>query len=152
MLNPKERYRLWKIDRSQRVINRIFDPLLKQARKDGAEEYQRTFSEYLFEQQMLEEEIDEVLTRNMIGSARKLRVMVPPYPEGLEHGEEAEHWRRGQYTDRYLLTEKGYAVVRDAIREERKARQELNSHWVTWIAAATGLIGAITGLVAVLAT
>lgn len=42
-------------------------------------------------------------------------------------------------------------AIRDEIRHELKARHEVRAQWVVWLSALTGVIGAITGLVAVLA-
>ena len=51
------------------------------------------------------------------------------------------------YGDRHILTTAGFHVVRNAIREEKKARREVFGFW---FAVITGLIGALIGLVSVI--
>jgi aspartate/methionine/tyrosine aminotransferase len=57
---------------------------------------------------------------------------------------------QNHYTGRMYLTTKGIAALREEIRRELKARHEARSQWVVWLSALTGVIGAITGLVALL--
>lgn len=57
-------------------------------------------------------------------------------------------------TDRYALSETGTAKLRESTRVEQKRRMERRAHWFTFVATViapvTGLVGAITGLIAVL--
>jgi hypothetical protein len=50
------------------------------------------------------------------------------------------------YRQGRILTTKGVCEIKKAIRAEEKERRE---GYIVWIAALTGIIGAITGLVAV---
>ena len=104
--------------------------------------------DHQFEIGMHEEEEDAYLTRTLVTTARQLRVQVPRiYEEGST---KSEHWREGHYTGKWYLTTRGVSALREEVRRELKARGESRSHWVVWLSAFTGLIGAITGLVALL--
>ena len=102
-----------------------------------------------FELERHDEEEDSHLTHRLLARARRLRLPIPHVynPDNTV----SEYWREGRHSGRWLLTTQGVAALRDEIRRELKARHELRAHWVVWLAALTGLIGAITGLVAVLA-
>ena len=58
-------------------------------------------------------------------------------------------WQRGQTFEGRFLTDQGASRLRALLRAERKERYE---SWSRWIALAIGLIGAATGLVAVVST
>ena len=58
----------------------------------------------------------------------------------------------GSQTGGWYLTVSGIREVRAEIRQAQKSRHEQRAHLVVWISAITGVIGAITGLVAVLQT
>jgi len=61
-----------------------------------------------------------------------------------------EDWREGPYSwEDLFLSRKGIASVRQAIREERKWRMEKRSSWIVFVTAIAGLIGTLTGLLAV---
>jgi hypothetical protein len=53
----------------------------------------------------------------------------------------SDHWEKGPPV---FGTSHQHKKVRRAINEERKRQQEI---WVPWIAAAVGVIGALTGLI-----
>jgi len=104
--------------------------------------------EHRFEIDLLDEEEDSHLTKNILAKARRLRVPVPhSYNDDKT---ESEHWYEGQYTCRWCLTTSGFSALREEIRREEKARHEACSHWVVWLSGFTGVIGAVTGLVALL--
>lgn len=104
--------------------------------------------EHRFEVDLHDEEEDAYLTRKLLRQARRLRVPVP-----LRYNDdksESDHWYEGHYTGGWYLTYKGFAALREEIRRERKARHDARSQWVVWLSALTGVIGAATGLVALL--
>ena len=113
--------------------------------KDRVESLERG---HQFEIGMHDEEDESYLTKNLVATAHKLRVQVPRiYEEGST---KSENWREGHYTGKWHLTTRGVSALREEIRKELKARGESRAHWVVWLSALTGLIGAITGLVALL--
>ena len=106
-------------------------------------------SDRRFEIAMHDEEEDAHVTKQLLKQARRLRVPVPHRYN--EDKSESEHWYDGYHTGGWYLTNRGIASLREEVRRELKARHELRTQWVVWISALTGLIGTITGLVALLA-
>ncbi len=104
--------------------------------------------EHRFEIDMHDEEEDAYFTKKLLHRARRLRVPIPHRYN--EDQSESEFWSEGHYTGSWYLTTKGVAALREEIRNELKARHETRSHWVVWLSALTGLVGAITGLVALM--
>ena len=104
--------------------------------------------DHRFEIDLHDEDEDAYLTKNLLSKARKLRVPVPHRYN--EDKTESEHWYEGHYTGRWYLTTRGFAALREEIRREAKARHESRAQWVVWISALTGVIGATTGLIALL--
>jgi len=104
--------------------------------------------DHRFELDLHDEEEDAHLTRTLLGQARRLHVPVPHRYN--DDKTESEHWYEGPYTGRWYLTSRGIAALREEIRREVKARHEGRAQWVVWLSALTGVIGAITGLVALL--
>jgi hypothetical protein len=104
-------------------------------------------SERNFELGLLQEEEDELLTKELLIHARHLRVPVPHKYTAV--GEESDHWYQGNQTGGWYLTNMGIAALRTEIRAEEKARHESRAHYVVWLSAITGVIGSVTGLVAV---
>ena len=67
---------------------------------------------------------------------------------GIEVPVGEEHWTENEaYPGTSHISPKGLSILRAAIHEERKRKLE---YFSMWIAGLTGLIGAITGLVAVI--
>ncbi len=56
-------------------------------------------------------------------------------------------WEKASTTGQYHLKAEALSALRSAIRREQKEKHEI---WILWLAALTGLVGAITGFVAVL--
>lgn len=101
-----------------------------------------------YELDMHDEEEDGYLTRVLLLKARRLRVPIPHRhnPDNTE----SEHWYQGHYTGGWYLTARGFGALREEIRRELKARHEARTYWIIWLSAMTGVIGAVTGLVALL--
>jgi len=94
------------------------------------------------------EEEDAHLTRTMLSNVRDMRIPIPPRHD--KHGAESDLWYQGHHTGGWYLTDQGIAFLRSEIRQEHKARHELRAQWIPWLLALTGLVGSITGLVALL--
>lgn len=101
-----------------------------------------------FEYQELEEDEASFHSRQLLNRARQLRIPVPPVMEGNEIS--ADYQRSGIDGFRYYLSLLGEQKVRAAIREEEKYRSERWSRRIPYITALGGLIGTLTGLVALL--
>jgi len=95
------------------------------------------------------EQQEALFTEKLIKKAERLRVHVPAKPSwNYETGfEENEDW--DGINERYL-TNTGIAKVRDEIRKEQKWQREGRANWAVFASAIGGVIGAITGLVAVM--
>jgi hypothetical protein len=97
------------------------------------------------------EEKEELYSDRLIKKAQHLRVPVPPRPKwNDEHGdlEATDDWEVGNWG--MWLTVSGITKVREEIRKEQKWRREGRANWAVLLSAIGGVIGVITGLVAVL--
>lgn len=97
-------------------------------------------SEEMHEIGMLDDEIDSMESEYLIEEARKLLLPLP------DKDEENTYWCSSRFTGLYQLNRNGMHELRNRVREERSAKRQ-------WMIAAgatlTGIIGAISGLVAV---
>lgn len=96
----------------------------------------------------IEEEEDHILSKSLIRRARRLRVPVPHRFD--PDGKTSEFWCEGHYLGGWYLTDSGISKVREEVRKELRARHDSRAQWVIWVSALTGVIGALTGLIAVL--
>ncbi len=123
---------------------------MAKARREGVSQDKRDEIQhgYWAETDELHQEHEALRTQRLLRQARRLDV---PYVQPPWHSEEQrnEYWVQGNMTGEWYLTTAGFNKVRADIRAEVKARHEARAHWVAWMAAVTGLIGALTGLVAV---
>ena len=117
-------------------------------KQNDTEKLEKLVRDYRFELQLQDEDEDAYLTKSLLSKARRLRVPVPHRYN--EDKTQSEHWYEGYYTGSWFLTTSGIVALREEIRREIKARHEARSHWVVWLSSLTGVIGSITGLVALL--
>jgi hypothetical protein len=96
------------------------------------------------EYQYLEEDEASFHSQQLLRRARELRI---PTPSNVVS---ADYKRSGLDGHRYYLSLTGEQKVRAAIREEEKYRSERLARRIPYITALSGLIGTITGLVALL--
>ncbi len=97
---------------------------------------------------VLTEEDEARYTRSLLRTARRLRVPVPRSATG--EGEPTGYWEQGSQTGARYLTEVGIERLREDIRKELKWRREARAHWLAFVPAVTGILGALIGLAAVL--
>lgn len=102
-----------------------------------------------FEYQMLEEDEASFHSRELLGRARRLRIPTPPLTEGNKMS--VDYQPSGLDGRRYFLSLIGEQKVRIAIREEERYRSERWARRIPYLTALSGLIGTITGLIALLA-
>jgi hypothetical protein len=102
-----------------------------------------------YEYQSLEEDEASFHSRQLLARARELRIPTPPVFEGSVLS--ADYKLSELDGHRYYLSLAGEQKVRSAIREEEKYRSERWARRIPYITALSGLIGTITGLVALLA-
>lgn len=88
----------------------------------------------------LDTEIKELKTDRMYEVTRRLSVPLPDRNDG-------EFWEETYQTKRQVLTDKGYSVLRTAIRQERRERTD----WIrTWLPTITAVVSALAAWAAVL--
>lgn len=106
--------------------------------KDGlsGEELQRVHAEESSVIWPVLEEIDQLKTRRFCQIANRLMVPLPDRKD-------KELWEEQHYSRGRVLTSKGIWELKKLIRQEKCEGREVLAAW-------TGIIGAITGLVAVL--
>jgi hypothetical protein len=141
------RYELWQCDRWARRISKKFDKERKEAKARGAksDELEGITSREMSELHWNDEDLMVAHTRRLSKMAHKLMIEVG----GRWDPETKDDWEEGQQVYQYL-TPKGMKKLREAIRAEQKARREMFLMWVPVIAGFTGLVGAATGLIALL--
>lgn len=94
-----------------------------------------------FEESMIDEEIAILVTDYLVTEARQNFVPIPSR-------EDKECWEQCQrISERHVLSSTGISKLRSVLRAEAKEKKEL---FLKVLAAVTGVLGAITGLVAVL--
>jgi hypothetical protein len=131
------------------LLDRAFAEDIAAARRLRDNEKVKSLEQdHRFQIELHDEDEDAYLTRKLLGTARRLRV--PITHRYNEDKTESDHWYEGHYTHGWYLTTKGVAALREEIRRELKARYEARAQWVIWLSALTGVIGAVTGLVALL--
>ena len=77
-----------------------------------------------------DEEVQSARSLFWIRKARRLYVDLPPDSRRQNYDED-EYWTRLRLSERSVLTDKGVAFIRRAIREETQARQESLFKWLT---------------------
>jgi hypothetical protein len=139
-----------RLDWQARLVDRAYRRDIEVARKRGRREQMHDLKgAHMEELGMMAEERDYLYTRSLTRQARRLRVPIPSPLEGHDRGDDGVYWERGHRMGLLYLTERGIAQLRESIRAEIKWRHEQRHQLVTWLSALTGLIGAITGLLAV---
>lgn len=139
------RIALFKLNRKRSKQASVISKLIEEARKTGGEiKAQEVRESESFDLDMIDDEILSLLSRYHMSEAVKRILPIPPFSE------EDEMWECSNFTGKHHLTEKGIREVRGIIRKDKKERMELLSYWYPWIGILFGLIGAITGLIAVI--
>jgi hypothetical protein len=142
--------RTWAIGIEIRKVRRDWNRSMTEARtrKATGDELARLSYEWHLDYKTLVDEREAIFSDRLVAQANRLRVPVPEQSRSGEEGEEGEdeNWREGEFGMRHLKPE-GIRKVRAEIRAELKARSERRLAWLTPL---TGIIGALTGLAAVL--
>jgi hypothetical protein len=130
------------LQRSMRQVTKTYSEEVRKARekKAGREAIEGILHTQRFEEETIDEQIKGLQTQRLLVTAGKLMV---PYPDLSDE----ERWAEGNKAVYRYLTVIGMNELRGKIRAERKSNWELVAMWLPGL---TGVIGAITGLVAVL--
>lgn len=135
----KYRLELHKLDKEYNRIDKSFQKHKKGLSGEQLELLRAEASSEIFP---LLEKINALKTRRFRQIADKLMVFLP-------ETKDKELWEDLHYAGGRTLTNKGFWELNKLIRQEKRERRE---GFVVWLAALTGIIGAITGLVAVLSS
>jgi hypothetical protein len=139
----KYRAKLAKLfSQKEAIRNSYADDIRKaQKAKKSQDDIKSLESSSYFEESMVDEEISLLATDYLIGKATRRFVPIPSREtEGM--------WNQcNNISDRYILTRQGISELRSSLRKEQKEKIELV---VMILAVLTGIIGAVTGLVAVI--
>lgn len=136
----------WKRWRIERKYAKEFKELRR--RKASREDFGAIQASEHFDLREIDETIEQVLAIRLRRQAVSLDLELPAWPDN-------EMWKSSEDGEFVYLTNKGRAHVRNLVAEEKTRRFELKTLWVTkfWLpllAALVGIIGALTGLFAVL--
>lgn len=136
---------IWKIRRAIRKLEKRY---AREIAANSGDADEREFDKLDFYRARggLEREIDQRLTGRLLSEAQTLRIPTPRYTQDSPDWFQDE---RGTLS----LRPAAFKALRDSIRDERKARFDVASRWVTLLTGIvtllTGLVGALIGLVAV---
>jgi hypothetical protein len=108
--------------------------------KENTEKIEGLLNEAWFTDDEYQDEITSLVTDHLRQKARKLMLPLPNYSD-------EESWEQSKFSNRYILTEKGIFDLKTKIRNEQKEILQLYLPWLTLI---VGVIGALTGLFAVI--
>lgn len=135
---------------SRSAIQRSYGKEIAAARRaENISEIAALESAERWELQLQEEAEDGYLTSRLLSQARRQKVPIPYFR--YSDGSESDHWYQGSQTGGWYLTTLGISSLRREIRLEQKARHESLALYLPWLTAIIGIIGTVTGLVAVLA-
>lgn len=137
------RMSLRRLSKQKGKIRSTYTKELASARAAGKNIYdlRALESEAWFEEGMVDEEIALLITDFLVSKADKHFIATP------SRKEEGMWEQCDKISERFVLTKAGISAVRSSIRTEAKERRDLI---LPVIAALTGVIGTITGLIAVL--
>ncbi len=134
----------------RKLLDRALDKERRKAVKNGGSP-QDVWDDgnWQFEYQFLEEDEASYHSRTLLQRARQLRLPTPAIMD--EKGLTEDYIASGLDGHRYFLSLAGEQKLRSAIREEERYRSERWTRRIPYVTALSGLIGTITGLVALLA-
>jgi hypothetical protein len=125
-------------------VAKLHDNVIRNAVKEKkpSEEIEALISERMVETGYIDEEIKVLVSNKLRRKAEGLFLPVPGFGEG-------GMWETGDFSNLLYLTPSGITKLRGIIREETAARRKAVLEWVTPL---VGIIGATTGLLAVIFT
>lgn len=130
----------WKLRKLEKECSRIHQIYSKHRKGLSGNELEQLNAEESSEVWPVFEEIDQLKSRCFYQIAHRLMVPLPDEKD-------KELWQEQSYGWGRVLTSKGIWELKKLIRQEKRERRE---GFIVWLASLTGIIGAITGLAAVL--
>ena len=138
------RFSLNKLYRKRNRIDKQYKKEYEKAKKDKDNGKKQEISLVAStERDEIGDDIRYLEHRYLTSVAERLLLPVPPFVSEERGG----LWEQTQMTGKWCLTSEGIRKLRGEIRTEKKERTELLARWISII---IGLIGAITGLMAVI--
>jgi hypothetical protein len=107
----------------------------------GAKAAEEVWQSESFRIDMVDNKLLGLVTQYLLNKANKRFLPVPTVSE------ESGMWERNDFTGGYHLTDKGISEIRRMVRQDMKESIEIFTPYVTTL---FGLIGAVTGLIAVI--
>lgn len=137
------RAKLAKLFRQKESLRSAFTSDIRKAQKGckSRKDIQSLEHQSCFEESIIDEEIAILATDNLIRKAKRRFMPIP------SHDTDGMWVQCNTISNRYVLTNQGISQLRSSLHKERKEHAELV---VMVLAVLTGIIGAITGLVAVI--
>jgi len=134
--------------RRKNKIEKSYQSEIEKAKREGdKKKVEELKSNLNYDLWVIEEEQEINFTKRLKEKATRLRVAHPAFFD--EKGELSDYYMKADFGGVYF-TSKGVKKIRDAIRDEERWIMEKRAHFIRWIASLTGLIGALTGLFAVI--
>ena len=139
------RWKLWNFQREKDKLMRAYAKDFEEARRTKAsvDELQKMTHSEILGVAMIDDAIYHAHTRYLVAEANQLILPVPDRKDETR-------WTESRLTGMQYLTPFGLSELRSAIRVERKLKVERALVWLPIVGAVTGLVGATTGLIAIL--
>ena len=132
------RWRLAQLQKEKRKCESFYDPLIADAKTD--EEKESLIAEKMYEWEEIDLKISKHISIYLLNETERLLLPIPDLNDDKE-----KMWNRKRAYG--ILSNKGISELKSAIRNEYRERREAS---VTWMSLIIGLIGAATGLFAIL--
>ena len=131
-----------KLNRKRQKIAEVISKYVEEARRKGGEtKAQEVYESERFALDEIDDQIQGLVTNRLVYKARKYLLDVPPFSE------EGGLWDYSHFTRKHHLTEEGICQISKTIRTYAKERRQTVTFYLTIL---FGLIGALTGLIAVI--
>jgi hypothetical protein len=136
----------WKLKRLQKAKSNIYD-LYNKRHKEYREihadaQLEQLNSEEIYELSIISEKIYQLHSERITAQAERYLVPVPQ----IDHP--GSDWEVARISGRWRLRREALVALLAAIRNEQAKRREAAQGNVIWVAALTGMVGTVIGLVA----
>ncbi len=137
----EERRQIYRLSRELASTRRFYERHITEARKRRAPraEIEQLYDEMRLQTEVTDLELDRLITIRLRRVADRLLLTLPKY-------EDKEVWEKENPLNYLILTHEGMKSVRRSIRQ---ARREAAEYFLKWVVPMIGIIGALTGLIAV---
>jgi hypothetical protein len=139
MIFLKYRWSLYKLTKDRDKTRKHYSKKIDEAQKKKAyDERESLIHEAMEVTGFINDDISYLITQNLRSKAEKLLL---PFPTSNEL------WEQSPRTGKRFLTNEGIIEIRTKIRKEQRKRREKIAFWISIL---IGLIGALTGFMAVI--